>query len=82
VRYGLVFDHLLSVLRSCSAMSGPIVRTGPTPQFSANWENVFGKKSGSKSAAPKSAKAAKPAKSAKAKAAKPAKKAKKKKAGK
>lgn len=62
-------------------MSGPIVRTGPTPQFSQNWESVFGKKSGKKAAAPKSEKAAKPAK--KSKAAKPAKKsAKKKKAGK
>ena len=26
-------------------MSGPIVRSGPSPEFSKNWENVFGKKS-------------------------------------
>ena len=39
-------------------MSGPIVRTGPTPKFSENWGNIFGKKK----AAPKSA--AKPAKKA------------------
>lgn len=25
-------------------MSGPIVRSGPSPEFSKNWENVFGKK--------------------------------------
>jgi hypothetical protein len=64
-------------------MSGPIVRTGPTPQFTQNWDSVFGKKSG-KAAATKSAKAAKSAKPAKAaKAAKAVKKAaKKKKAGK
>jgi hypothetical protein len=56
-------------------MSGPIVRTGPTKQFTQNWDSVFGKKSGGKSAAAKTAKTAKPAK--KAKAAKPAKPAKK-----
>ena len=27
-------------------MSGPIVRSGPSTQFSANWGNVFGKKKG------------------------------------
>jgi len=48
-------------------MSGPIVRTGPTPKFSANWDKIFAK--GKKAAA-------KPA------AAAPAKKAAKKKAGK
>ena len=33
-------------------MGGPIVRTGTTPAFWANWENVFGKGAGtSKSAA-------------------------------
>ena len=44
-------------------MSGPIVRTGTTPAFWSNWENVFGKKKGT-------AKKATPAKSAKAKPAK------------
>lgn len=24
-------------------MSGPIVRSGPSPEFSKNWENIFGK---------------------------------------
>jgi hypothetical protein len=24
-------------------MSGPIVRSGPSPQFTKNWESVFGK---------------------------------------
>lgn len=41
-------------------MSGPIVRTAPTPEFSKNWENVFGTKKTSKKAAAKAA--AKPAK--------------------
>jgi hypothetical protein len=46
-------------------MGGPIVRTGTTPAFWANWEKAFGKAAGAK----------KPAKSAKAKtAAKPKKK--------
>jgi len=27
-------------------MSGPIVRSGPSPEFSKNWESVFGGKSG------------------------------------
>ncbi len=31
-------------------MSGPIVRSGPSPEFSKNWENVFGKKTGGKTA--------------------------------
>ena len=26
-------------------MSGPIVRSGASPEFSKNWENIFGKKS-------------------------------------
>ena len=38
-------------------MSGPIVRSGPSPEFSRNWDNVFGKKS-AKPAAPKAKKAA------------------------
>jgi hypothetical protein len=29
-------------------MSGPIVRTGTTPAFWQNWDNVFGKKTGGK----------------------------------
>jgi hypothetical protein len=32
-------------------MSGPIVRSGPSPQFSKNWDSVFGK-GGKKSAVP------------------------------
>ena len=47
-------------------MSGPIVRSGPSPEFTKNWDSVFGK-SGGKAAAP----AKKPAKTA-AKPAKPA----------
>ena len=60
-------------------MSGPIVRTGATPEFWANWDNVFGdkaKKSTKKKAAKSSRPAAKKAKkkSAKKKAAKSRKK--------
>jgi hypothetical protein len=33
-------------------MSGPIIRSGPSPQFSKNWDSVFGKGGGKKSAAP------------------------------
>jgi hypothetical protein len=44
-------------------MSGPIVRSGPSPQFTANWDSVFGKSAGKK----KSAAKAKPAKAAKKK---------------
>lgn len=29
-------------------MSGPIVRTGTTPEFWKNWDNVFGEKSKTK----------------------------------
>jgi hypothetical protein len=57
-----------------SFMSGPIVRTGATPEFWKNWDKVFGGKKGkteaktaakSKAAAPaKASKAAKPAKAA------------------
>ncbi|QDT55416.1 hypothetical protein Pan44_34590 [Caulifigura coniformis] len=54
-------------------MSGPIVRTGATPEFWKNWDTIFG---GKKKAAAKPAKAAA---KAKAKAPKPAKKAAKKK---
>jgi hypothetical protein len=51
-------------------MSGPIVRSGASPEFSKNWEKIFGKKSSKTSAsssapaAKKSAKAAKKAKPA------------------
>lgn len=40
-------------------MSGPIVRSGPSPEFSKNWENIFGKgtkKSVKKAAPPPAAK--------------------------
>ncbi|HVW03096.1 MAG TPA: RNA polymerase subunit sigma [Planctomycetaceae bacterium] len=54
-------------------MSGPIVRTGTTPAFWANWDNVFGGKKGAAKKAPSKKPA--PAKKAPAKkAAKPAKK--------
>jgi hypothetical protein len=39
-------------------MSGPIVRSGPSPEFSKNWDSVFGKKQGAKSAAQPAKKAA------------------------
>jgi len=56
-------------------MGGPIVRTGTTPAFWANWEKAFGKAAGrAKSGTAKSATAKKPAKSTKARAAKPKKK--------
>lgn len=44
-------------------MGGPIIRSGPTPEYWNNWEQAFGKKKTKKAAAPK-----KPAKKAKAKA--------------
>jgi len=49
-------------------MSGPIVRSGPSPEFSQNWDSVFGKKMGKKTAATgtKSVKGAKKANSKKA----------------
>ncbi len=52
-------------------MSGPIVRTGTTPEFWKNYDNIFGKKK----AAPKTEEtkaAAKPAKKAAKKATKKA----------
>lgn len=49
-------------------MSGPIVRTGPTPAFSQNWERIFAKKKASKSPAVTAKKAG--AKSAKKKSGK------------
>jgi hypothetical protein len=57
-------------------MSGPIVRTGTTPEFWKNYDNIFGDKK--KSAAPKKAAAKPVAAAAKSAAAKPAKKAAKK----
>ena len=29
-------------------MSGPIVRSGPSPEYSKNWSNAFGQKDDSK----------------------------------
>ena len=49
-------------------MGGPIVRTGTTPEFWKNWDNVFGGKKSAKGAKSAGAKAA--AKPAKKKAAK------------
>lgn len=51
-------------------MSGPIVRTGATPEYWENWDQIFGKKTKKKSAPKKkTAKAAdKPAKAVKKKA--------------
>lgn len=46
-------------------MSGPIVRSGPSPQFTKNWDSIF-----TKGGAKKSAAKAKPAKAAKKKTAK------------
>ena len=60
-------------------MSGPIVRTGTTPEFWKNYDAIFGDKK--KAAAPKKAtakSAAKPVAAAKPAAAKPVKKATKK----
>jgi hypothetical protein len=56
-------------------MSGPIVRSGATPQFSKNWENIFGKpqkSGGSAGATAAKKKAAKKPAAAKKKAAKSA----------
>lgn len=54
-------------------MSGPIVRSGPSPEFTKNWDSVFGGKK--KSSATKSA--SKPAKKKSVKAKAPPKAAKK-----
>jgi hypothetical protein len=54
-------------------MGGPIVRTGTTPEFWKNWDNVFGgKKQGTKKKS--AAKASQPAKKSGKKKAKSAKK--------
>jgi hypothetical protein len=55
-------------------MSGPIVRSGASPQFSKNWESIFGKKTKSSATAERSATKKKAAK----KSPKAAKKSKKK----
>jgi len=55
-------------------MGGPIIRSGASPEFSKNWDSIFGKKSGSeKSTAKKDSGKAVAAKATK----KPAKKGKK-----
>jgi hypothetical protein len=51
-------------------MSGPIIRSGPSPQFSKNWDSVFGKGGAKKSAAAAESKST--PKAAKKKAAKKA----------
>lgn len=45
-------------------MSGPIVRSGPSPKFSENWESIFGKKSKGAKATKKAAAKARSAKKA------------------
>lgn len=57
-------------------MSGPIVRTGTTPEFWKNWDRVFGDKSKKKTASKTATRAAgkKTAKSAKGKSGKKKKK--------
>lgn len=55
-------------------MSGPIVRTGATPEFSKNWDRIFGGKSGAKKSSPAKS-IAKAAKSAAKKAVQSTKKA-------
>lgn len=54
-------------------MSGPIVRTGATPEYWNNWDSVFGKKPG-KAPAQEAAPAAKKKVAGKPAAASPAKK--------
>ena len=51
-------------------MSGPIVRSGASPEYAKNWANAFGKKDGGKQdkAAAAKAKKTKKSKSAKKKA--------------
>lgn len=59
-------------------MSGPIVRSGPSPEFSQNWEKIFGQRqpislAGKPGKAPAKSKPAKakPAPASKARSAKP-----------
>ena len=54
-------------------MSGPIVRSGASPQFSKNWESIFGKKTKASTSQAEKSKSPKK-KAAKKKAAKKAKK--------
>jgi hypothetical protein len=62
-------------------MSGPIIRSGPSPKFVQNWDSVFGKGDKAKKAEAKpEAKAEKKTAKAAKPAAKPAKKSAKKKA--
>ena len=44
-------------------MSGPIVRSGPSPEYSKNWANAFGQKDDSKKQKPAAAKTKKAKKS-------------------
>jgi hypothetical protein len=37
-------ENWTSLLKENTAMSGPIVRTGTTPKFWANYDNIFGDK--------------------------------------
>jgi hypothetical protein len=46
-------------------MSGPIVRTAPTPEFSKNWDSVFGTTKAAVKPIPKSVKKKKSAKNKK-----------------
>jgi hypothetical protein len=43
------------------SMSGPIVRSGPSPEFSKNWERIFGAKKNASAASSTSKKSAKKA---------------------
>lgn len=43
-------------------MGGPIIRSGASPEFSKNWERIFGDKKKTKSAAKPAKKSAKKAK--------------------
>jgi hypothetical protein len=45
-------------------VGGPIVRSGPSPEFSKNWDNIFGKPATAKSAAKPKKKTAKKKKKA------------------
>lgn len=66
------FRFLRLIVTEEMEMSGPIVRTGTTPEFWKNYDNIFGKKKAApKKAAPATAAAA-PAKKATKKAAKKA----------
>jgi hypothetical protein len=51
-----------NISRRIRSVSGPIVRTGTTPKFWRNWDNVFGKKKPKTAAAGKKKTARKSAK--------------------